>query len=75
MIYHEVVKGEVDVVHIVKKGKKQLDYVRCKGRCAMVFNFQCMAGMKDVGSELLLFLLRTCQKAYILSLHRSFGCG
>lgn len=65
MIYLEVMKGAVDVVHIMKRGKKQLDYMRCKGRCAMAFNFQCMAGKQDIGNSLLLSMLQACQKAYM----------
>ena len=75
LIYLEVMKGEGDVVHIVKKGKRKLDYVRCKGTCAMAFNFRCSPGIGDVGDELLLPMLRTCQKAYICLVRRQSACG
>ena len=65
LIYAELLRGAADVVHIVKKTKKRVDYVRCKGKCSMEYNFKCQAGTEARNNGGILPLLRTCQKAYV----------
>lgn len=74
IIYQEVLSGQEDVVHVIKKPKKLLGLIRCKGKCAMAFNYKCRAGelLHDYYSPLstsvgpdqgLWFLLQTCRRA------------
>ena len=65
LIFTEAIKDGNDVVHVLRKGKRKLEYVKCKSKCQMEFNFQCLARNKGLGNELLLAMLQTCQKAYI----------
>ncbi|KAL2059364.1 hypothetical protein ABVK25_000657 [Lepraria finkii] len=65
LIYAELLRGAASVVHIVKKIKKRVDYVKCKGKCSMEYNFKCQAGTEDGNNGGTLLLLRTCQKAHL----------
>lgn len=65
LIYAELLRGAARVVHIVNKLKKRVDYVKCKGKCSMEYNFKCQAGTEDGNNGGTLLLIRTCQKAYV----------
>lgn len=74
LIYAEVLNGEGEcVVHVIKKPRRPLEFVKCKEKCAMEYNFRCWVG-KGMDGDLttraagdfvymgFLPLLQTCRK-------------
>ena len=66
LVYHELARDAPSVVHILKKTKKKIEFVKCKGeRCQMVYNYQCQPNSSGSGAtdrmSLLPFLL-SCRK-------------
>ena len=68
LIYHEVLRDRVDVIHVAKRLRKPLELKRCKEICAMKYNFRCWAeDARDAINILFdngfLSLLRSCRRA------------
>ena len=69
LIYHELARDAPSVAHVLKKTKKKIEFVKCKGeRCEMVYNYQCQPNSGVSGAtdrmSLLPFLL-SCRKGYV----------
>lgn len=69
LIYHELARDAPFVVHILKKTKKKIEFVKCYGeRCEMIYNYQCQPNSRGSGAtdrmSLLPFLL-SCRKGYV----------
>ena len=73
MIYKMALDCGVDVVHVMKKQRRPLEFVRCKGVCEMDYNYRCSTSDNSGGVEAplskelvvykgLLPLLQICRK-------------
>jgi len=74
LIYMELLRGEVDVVHVTKQPRKPLEFTRCASKCSMTYNYKCWAGEVPDGRQTtmkasstlergLFPLLQTCRRA------------
>lgn len=69
LIYNELARDTLPVVHILKKKEKKIEFVKCRGEiCEMLYNNKCQPNSGGSGAadrmSLLPFLL-SCRKAYV----------
>ena len=66
MIYEKILEDGMNVVHVVKKPRKLLEYIRCGEKCLMEYNYKCSAeerpSSRSNGGSGLPPLLQSCRR-------------